>query len=306
MIGAMADRYRTVDVPVRGGDLRVGIWEPEPGSTDATDAPAVLAVHGITASHRAWLSVAQQLPDIRIIAPDLRGRGRSHELPGPYGIRGHADDLARVLDHLDVPAATVMGHSMGGFVTVATVHRHRDRVTGVVLVDGGLPLPIPEGLTPDEVTAAILGPVQRRLSMTFADREAYRDFFRGHPAFTDWTDATADYIDYDLVGAPGHYRPSTSFEAMAADSRSQQDGEDWLLPGLAALPPGTPFLRAPRGLLDEEPGLFPAPWVARWAANFPAIDVREVPGTNHYTLLFDDAGLAAITDALAVVSRARG
>ena len=39
--------------------------------------------------------------------------------------------------------------------------------------------------------------------------------------------------------------------------------------------------------------------VARWAAEFPGMDVREVPGTNHYTLLFNDSGTAAIVGALA-------
>lgn len=300
------DRYRTIDVPVRGGDLRVGIWEPKSGPADPGHAPTVLAVHGITASHRSWLTVAQRLPGVRVVAPDLRGRGRSDGLPGPFGITTHADDLARVLDQLGVPAATVMGHSMGGWVTVATVHRHRDRVAGVVLVDGGLPLLVPDGLTPDEATAAVIGPVQRRLSMTFHDYEAHRDYFRAHPAFADWTDATTDFVDYDLVGEPGNYRPSTSLEASSTDFRSQLDGEDWLLPGLAALPPGTPFLRAPRGLLDEEPGLFPAPWAASWAARFPAIDVRDVPGTNHYTLLSNEPGLAAVAGALAAVGAIRG
>jgi lipase len=290
-----SNRYRTVDVPVRGGDLRVGIWEPAP---DAGEALTVLLVHGITASHRAWVSVAARLPELRVIAPDLRGRGRSRDLPGPYGITGHADDLAAVLDHLAVPAATVVGHSMGGFVTVAMMARHRDRVAGAVLVDGGLPLPVPEGLTPDEVSAAILGPAQQRLTMTFADREAYRDFFRRHPAFTEWTDATTDYVDYDLVGEPGAFHPSTSFEAMAADSRSQQDGEDWLMSGLGALPAGTPFLRSPRGLLNQEPGLFPTQWVARWQREFPTLDVRDVAGTNHYTLLFNDVGLTAVVTAV--------
>jgi len=294
----MPDRYRAVDVPVRGGDLRVGIWEPE---SEPEGAPTVLAVHGITASHRCWVSLARQLPDVRLIAPDLRGRGRSNDLPGPYGITGHADDLAVVLDRLAVPPATVVGHSMGGFVTVATVHRHADRVAGVVLVDGGLPLQVADGVTPEQATMAILGPVQQRLAMTFADREAYRGYYRAHPAFTEWTDEVADYVDYDLVGEPGNYRPATSLEAMAADSGSQQDGEDWLLPGLGELddlPGRTPFLRAPRGLLNEEPGVWPAPWAARWAQQFPAIDVRDVPGTNHYTLLFADIGVAAVHDAV--------
>lgn len=291
----MTDRYRAVDVPVRGGELRVGLWEPESGERRA---PTVLALHGITASHRSWVAVADRLRDVRIIAPDLRGRGRSRDLPGPYGIAVHADDMAAVLDGLDVPAAIVMGHSMGGFVTIATVHRHPDRVTGAVLVDGGLPLLVPEGLTPDEATAALLGPAQQRLSMTFADHEAYRDFFRHHPAFTEWTDVTTDYVDYDLIGDPGNYRPSTGFDAVAADSRSQQDGGDWLLPGLAALPPCTPFLRAPRGLLNAEPGLFPAQWVARWAAEFPAVEVREVCGTNHYSLMFTEPGVTAVASAV--------
>ncbi len=299
------DRYRTVDVPVRGGDLRVGSWEPATGSPDV---PAVLAVHGITASHRCWRSVAERLPEVRVIAPDLRGRGRSRDLPGPFGIAGHADDLAVVLDHLGVPAATVVGHSTGGFVTVATRHRHPDRVAGVVLVDGGLPLPVPEGLTPDQATEAILGSVQRRLAMTFADREEYRAFFRAHPAFTEWNDAITDYVDYDLVGEPGDFHAATRLEAATADSRSQQDGEDWLLPGLAALsglPRRTPFLRSPRDLMNRPPGLYPRPWVDRWAAEFPALEVREVPDTNHYSLVFGDPGVtavvAAITDVLAAV-----
>lgn len=297
-----SNRYRAVDVPVRGGDLRVGIWEPASSvAEDAEPVPTVLAVHGVTASHRCWVSLAERLPDVRVIAPDLRGRGRSRDLPGPYGITGHADDLVAVLDHLAVPAPIVVGHSMGGFVTVATVHRHRERVAGVVLVDGGLPLQVPDGLTPDEATAAILGPVQQRLALTFAGRQEYRAYYRSHPAFTVWTDAITDYVDYDLVGEPGDYRPATRSEAMAADSRAQQDGEDWLLPGLAALadlPVRTPFLRAPKGLLAEDPGLFPAPWVDRWAGEFPALDVREVAGSNHYSLLFLDAGLTAITAAV--------
>jgi pimeloyl-ACP methyl ester carboxylesterase len=245
--------------------------------------------------------VADRLPDVRVIAPDLRGRGRSRDLPGPYGIFGHTDDLTAVLDHLDVPAATVMGHSMGGFVTMAVVHRYRERVAGAVLVDGGLPLPVPEGLTPDEATAAILGPAYQRLTMTFADPESYRRFMRANPAFGDWNEWIADYIDYDLVGEPPNLRPSTPFEAMAEDSRSLQGAAEWLLPALGALSGfarPTPFLRAPKNLVDAEPGMYPAPWVDRWAGQFPGLDVRAVPGTNHYSLMFTAPGVAAITAAV--------
>ncbi len=205
------ERYRTVDVPVRGGDLRLGVWEPVDGADD-DPAPTVVAVHGVTASHRCWSTVAERLPEMRVIAPDLRGRGRSRDLPGPYGMAQHAADVAAALDHLELDSAGFVGHSMGAFMVVAMSALQPDRVGPVVLVDGGLPLPVPEGLTPDQVTTAILGPAKQRLSMTFPDRETYRDFFRAHPAFAgEWSDAVADYVDYDLVGEPPELQAATRY-----------------------------------------------------------------------------------------------
>ena len=84
--------YRTTGVDVRGGTLHTALWGP-----DDPAAPTILAVHGVTASHKAWPYLAKALPDVRIIAPDLRGRGRSNALPAPYGMPAHAADLAAVL-----------------------------------------------------------------------------------------------------------------------------------------------------------------------------------------------------------------
>lgn len=114
--------YRIHDVAVDGGALRVGEWSPEDPA-----APTVIAVHGITASHMSWAMVAQALPEVRLIAPDLRGRGRSAELPGPFGMARHAADLEAVIEALDVPRALLIGHSMGGFVAVVTSHLYPDR-----------------------------------------------------------------------------------------------------------------------------------------------------------------------------------
>src|SRR5690606_30076261 len=75
--------YATHDVPVAGGTLRVGVWEPVgPLATgpDGAPLPSVVLVHGITASHRAWPAVVAALAGRRVVAPDLRGRGRSNHL----------------------------------------------------------------------------------------------------------------------------------------------------------------------------------------------------------------------------------
>ena len=116
--------YRTHDVPVGGGTLRVGEW----GSHDSEHHGAtVIAVHGITASHLAWASLAKALPQVRLIAPDLRGRGRSAGLPGPYGMARHAADLEAVIQSLELPPAILLGHSMGAFVAVVAAHLYPDQ-----------------------------------------------------------------------------------------------------------------------------------------------------------------------------------
>ena len=176
-----SQNYRAIDVPVRGGDLRVGIWEPAQNADP--EVATVVFIHGVTASHRAWVTVADRLPDVRIVAPDLRGRGRSNGLPGPYGLAQHADDIAATLEFLGIPDAVVVGHSMGGFVAAAFNARHPDRVRSLVLVDGGLPLAGPVDL----------GLAARRLTMTFPDHESYRELWKSHPAFAaDWGDAVRD------------------------------------------------------------------------------------------------------------------
>ena len=76
-------------VEVDGGALAVHEW---PGRGE----DAVVAVHGITANHAAFHALADALPGVRLIAPDLRGRGASRALPGAYTLDQHAGDVLAV------------------------------------------------------------------------------------------------------------------------------------------------------------------------------------------------------------------
>src|ERR1700761_2140087 len=170
----------TVDVPVAGGTLLVATAGPPPGP----QVPVVLAVHGITGSHRSWSPVVRNLgPDVSVLAPDLRGRGGSATLPPPYGMAAHVADLIAVLDHLGLERTVCAGHSMGAYVTNRLAAAAPERVAGAVLVDGGPALPRPAGIDADTLLAAVLGPALARLAMTFDSPEAYREFWRAHPAF---------------------------------------------------------------------------------------------------------------------------
>lgn len=289
----VAMTYTTTDAPVRGGALRVGRWQPDDGA-----APGVLLVHGVTASHQAWASLADHAADLDLVAPDLRGRGRSSDVPGPAGLEQHADDLARVLDHLGLASVVVAGHSMGGLVSVLLADRHPDRVRSLVLVDGGLPLhPLP-GMTPEQTMEVTLGPATARLRIAFPTRAAYQDFWAAHPAFARGIDERmAAYFDYDLVDAPDGFRSCVSADLVRDDVLSQLD-PDVLTPALERLRVPATFLRAPRGLLDQPEPLYPAEEAQRWAASLPLLDVVDVDDVNHYTILFDEAPLLRIADLL--------
>jgi lipase len=289
--------YRIHDVPVDGGALRVGDWGP-----DDPDAPTVVAAHGITASHLAWAPIAQACPAVRLVAPDLRGRGRSAGLPGPYGMARHAADLVAVIEALDLPRAILVGHSMGGFVAVVAAHLYPDRFSEVLLVDGGLPLAIPAGISKEDLLAATLGPAAARLSMTFPDRESYLEFWRRHPAFAgeQWSQAVVDYASYDLTGTKPALRPSASLEAVRQDSLDLYGGGvvRVALAGLAGLSAPVTLLTAPRGLLNETPGLYSPSEIERWRSELPSVTIREVPDVNHYTIVMSAAGAGAVASEL--------
>jgi pimeloyl-ACP methyl ester carboxylesterase len=291
--------HSSLGVPVAGGPLHVGVAGAPLGDAGI---PVVLLVHGITGSHRSWTPVARHLGDaVTVLAPDLRGRGQSSGLAGPYGMAAHAADLVAVLDHVGCPRAVVAGHSMGGYIVARLAAEAPDRLSAAVLVDGGLPLPRPPGIDPDVLLAAVLGPSLARLDMTFPSTEDYRRFWQAHPAFASrpFSDDIADYVDYDLdlphPGADGQpvYRSRVSKDAVRGDGRDLLDG-DGARKALESLTDPAVLLWAPRGLQDEERPLLPPEAIDEARSLLPHLAVREVPDTNHYFILMGDREAEAV------------
>lgn len=285
----MSRSVRETAVPVPGGDLHVGVWDAE-----GADAPTILAVHGVTSSHLAWEFLADALPEVRVIAPDLRGRGRSNGLEGRAGLARHADDLAAVSAAFGLGPTVVVAHSMGAFVAVAFAARHPGLVSRLVLVDGGLPLGAPPELTPDELVAAILGPTAARLNLRFNTAEDYLDFWRDHPAFADaWSPQLERYLAYDLVPDGARLRPATSYETTVEDT-IDMNTTTTVADALDALDRPTVLVTVPRGLQGEAPGLYPEDRVVEALAHRPRIAHERWPGLNHYTVVMSEAGAARL------------
>jgi non-heme chloroperoxidase len=110
---------------------------------DWGSGPVVTFSHGWPLSADAWdaqmLFLRQR--GYRVVAHDRRGHGRSGQTWGGNNMDQYADDLAELMDHLDIGNATMVGHSTGGGEVVRYIARHgQKRVAKVVLIAAVPPL----------------------------------------------------------------------------------------------------------------------------------------------------------------------
>ncbi|MEC3952381.1 alpha/beta fold hydrolase [Nocardia sp. CDC153] len=102
--------------------------------------PVVLALHGLTGHGRRWQRLADDhLPDVAILAPDLRGHGRSPGVP-PWDFETLVDDLVVLLAAETSEPVVVLGHSFGAATAVHLAHQHPELVRALVLLDPAIGL----------------------------------------------------------------------------------------------------------------------------------------------------------------------
>jgi 3-oxoadipate enol-lactonase len=95
----------------------------------------VVLLHGFPFDHTIWAAQLAALSDgYRVIAPDLRGHGHSPAPEGLYDMDIMASDVVKLLDDLDIEQAVWVGHSMGGYITLAGLRRAISRIRAVAFV----------------------------------------------------------------------------------------------------------------------------------------------------------------------------
>jgi lipase len=99
-------------------------------------AAPVVCVHGVSAHGRRFRKLAEErlAARFRVLAPDLRGHGRSDHDP-PWDLSTHVDDLLETLEEAGVGVAAWVGHSLGGRLILELASRAPERIRCAVLLD---------------------------------------------------------------------------------------------------------------------------------------------------------------------------
>ena len=163
------------------GDKHMSTITVKDGTTiyykDWGKGPVVTFSHGWPLSSDAWdgqmLFLAQH--GFRVVAHDRRGHGRSSQASIGNDMTGYADDLAAVIEALDLKDITMVGHSTGGGEVARYIGRHgTKRVAKAVLIAAVPPIMVKSSTNPDGVPIEALDGMRSALTKDRA--QFYREF----------------------------------------------------------------------------------------------------------------------------------
>ena len=245
--------------------------------------PVVLA-HATGFHGRCWDAVARALGRAyRVIAPDQRGHGRSDKA-GPYGWQVFGDDLAALIDRLDLSGIVGVGHSMGGHAMVQAASRRVERFERLVLVDPVIFAPevYAAWLRERPYPSADAHPVARRKA-DFATWEELHDRLRDRPPFSLWrADVLRDYCRHGVIAKPGGGYTLACPPAVESQIYMESGGTD-IYADIRALPQEVLVIRAtPRDAAPAQMDFSRSPTWHRLAATFPHGRDLHRPDLSHF------------------------
>lgn len=249
-----------------------------------TQGTPVVCLHGTTINAFSFQAIADGLAaDHRVYAYDLRGRGDSDKPTTGYSAPLHAADLAALLESLGLEHPAIIGHSLGAFIALYFAAHYPDRVSKLVLIDAGAPLPWSRPQDqPAWLTAAF-----NRLGTTVPSADEYIARLKAAPFIGPyWNDYFALAYQHDLrVNADGSVVAKAYREAPLEDGRRYDEGrpeDQW-----AMVQAPTLLMRAGEGLFSDTDQLMTeaGAQAARRAIN--NCTFVNYPALNHYTIIFN-------------------
>lgn len=171
------------------------------------EAPAVVCLHGVTAHGERYKQLAEErwAKHFHVVAPDLRGHGRSGWDP-PWTFETHVADLVETIDALGLEQPDWVGHSFGGRLVLELAARHPERVRRAALLDPAFDI-LPH-------VAEFMVEIERE-EQVYDSAEAYIES-RHDAGEIDVVRALADFPLYHDVLPDGRLRRRTSQDAVVS------------------------------------------------------------------------------------------
>ena len=243
----------------------------------------ILCIHGMTANCRCWDRLAPALAvHHRVLGVDLRGRGLSDKPASAYSLDHHVQDLHRLLDNLGLTRVALLGHSLGAYISVVFSALYPDKVTKLILLDGGGQLSQKRWNAIEQV----IQPSLVRLEQVFPSFEAYAEPLKNAPLFQPWTEYHEYYFRHDVIEThegvrsrinPAHIRDEIN------DIRNKNIADYYQDIACKVL-----ILRATHGFLGDEDLLLPPDATTKMLKAIPDARDMAAAGTNHFSILFDE------------------
>jgi len=228
-------------------------------------------VHGGGAHAHWWTHVAATFSEeFRVVCLDLSGHGDSGHRPS-YSLEQWTDEVMAVAEAGDIAGPPmVIGHSMGGFVTIGTAARHGERVSGAIVCDSPVTEPDPE-IASYRLREAFGQP---RIYPTAADAYAH---FRTVPAQDHYLDYVMDHVAHHSVRAvEGGFQWKFDREVFSQFSGGMRSVA---LPYLSRVRCRFALLRSENGLVTKDIGRFMYDELGR------VTPVIELPEAGHHAML---------------------
>ena len=262
---------------VKGDDIgiQLAVWEGE--------GKAILCIHGLTANSRCWDRIAEGLaPEFRVLALDLRGRGLSDKPDTGYSVARHVQDVDCLLQDQGFKRITLMGHSLGAFVSLAFAAQYPDRVEKLILIDAAGDL---SQFQWDKIELAIKPSVDR-LGQIFPSFEDYTAPLKLAPFLQPWTRFLDTYFRYEIEETNGGVRSRTPAKAIWEEIANIRDFQSSRFYSRISCP--VLILRATEGILSKDDLVLTEDAAQRMAREMAHAEYVDVAGTNHYAILFQE------------------
>lgn len=243
-------------------------------------APAIILLHGLSANANEFDGLVHEglTRSHRVIAPDLRGRGRSAKPQDGYSMEEHAADVIALLDYLGFDNVVMGGHSFGALLSIYLAAHYPQRITRLIVIDAAIVF------HPD--TEKLLGPSLARLARVLPSTEAYIDEMKGaaHVAGV-WDDAIEGYYRAELQENPDGTAQSLTSASAVEQALRGVAAEDWANL-VARVTHPVLLVNATEGYGPPgSPPLVPAEHALTTATALADCRYVAVPG-NHMTMVF--------------------